>query len=124
MPSPEGSGTARRAWQTAWEQYSNAVKRMARPVLEPAAKPIGRGMTFDLLGFWLVWHLEGGFEGLQDPKKLGMSRSAVYRRVTLFRRLTGQHPDDFRLAGVSLSVEEYVAAVLARDAAKQTDPSN
>jgi hypothetical protein len=66
-------------------------------------------MSFELMGFWLAWQLEGGFEGLQDPAKLGMSRSAVYRRMTMFRRVTGKHPDEFEMPGVALSVEAYIA---------------
>ena len=56
-------------------------------------------MTFDLMGFWLTWHLHGGFEGMQ--RDLAMSRSAVYRRVSAFRRATGKHPDEFTPAGCS-----------------------
>ncbi len=110
MPSPEGSGLARSTWQRAWDQYANAVNRVARPVVEPAVKPLARELTFELMGFWLAWHLEGGFEGLQDPARLGMSRSAIYRRVTLFRRVMGQHPDEYRMPGVTLAVDEYIAA--------------
>jgi hypothetical protein len=62
--------------------------------------------TEELVGFWLMWHLEGGFEGLQ---RLGMSRSAIYRRVSAFRRMFGAHPDEFTLPGVSLDVETYLA---------------
>jgi hypothetical protein len=120
MPSPEGSGTARSTWQRAWDQYANAVNRVARPVMEPALKPVARELTFELMGFWLAWHLEGGFEGLHDPEKLGMSRSAIYRRVTLFRRVTGQHPDDYRMPGVSLAVHDYIEAA-AKAAAEEGD---
>lgn len=103
MPSPEGAGRARRAW----DAYARAVDKVTRPLLTPAVKPVARELTFDLMGFWLAWHLEGGFEGLTDPNKLGMSRSAVYRRITLFRRLTGSHPDEYRLPGVAVSVPHY-----------------
>lgn len=104
MPSPEGRGRARRAW----DAYANAVNADARPVLTSAVKPVARVMGFDLMGFWLAWHLEGGFDGLTDPDNLAMSRSAVYRRITLFRRVTGQHPDEYRMPGVALSVPAYV----------------
>lgn len=107
MPSPEGRGRARRAW----DAYSAAVNKVAgpvvAPVIAPAVKPVARELTFELMGFWLAWHLEGGFEGLTDPAKLGMSRSAVYRRVTLFRRVLGVHPDEYRMPGVAVSVPAY-----------------
>lgn len=107
MPSPEGKGRARRAW----EAYANAVTKVAgpalTPILTPAVRPVARELTFELMGFWLAWHLEGGFEGLTDPNKLGMSRSAVYRRITLFRRMTGVHPDEYVMPGVAVSVPAY-----------------
>jgi len=106
MPSPDGHGNAKAAWQRAWDGYSSAVNKVAGPVLQPVVRPIARTVTFDAMGFWLVWHLEGGFEGLQG--RLGMSRSAIYRRLSLFRRATGMHPDDWKLPGVEIHVEEYI----------------
>ena len=38
-----------------------------------------------------------------------MSRSAIYRRVTAFRRVFGEHPDVYRMPGVTLDVGEYLA---------------
>ena len=111
MPSPEGRGKSQSRFRRAWQAYSEAVAPVARPVLgpvvEPLARVLGRETTFDLMGFWLTWQLHGGFEGMQ--KDLQMSRSAVYRRVSLFRKATGKHPDEFRLPGVAISVEKYLA---------------
>lgn len=59
------------------------------------------------MGFWLIWHLEGGFDGLQ---RLGMSRSAIYRRVASFRRVFGAYPDEFRFPGVTIDLPAYLAA--------------
>jgi hypothetical protein len=103
MPTPEGAGKAKQRFQKAWEAYANAL----RPVSEPMARVIGRELTFDLMGFWLTWQLHGGFEGMQ--RDLKMSRSAVYRRVSAFRRATGMHPDEFSLPGVTLNTAKYVA---------------
>jgi hypothetical protein len=58
----------------------------------------------DLTGFWVMWHLRGGFEGL---RKMGLSRSAIYRRVSAFRRATGMHPDEFVFPGITLDMREY-----------------
>ena len=101
MPSAEGHGRARSRFQQAWDAYANAVK----PATEPAARWVAGRVTEDLVGFWLLWQLQGGFEGLQ---KLGMSRSAIYRRIKLFRRLFGAHPDDFDMPGVTIDVEAYL----------------
>ena len=61
-------------------------------------------MAVDLYGFWLCWHLEGGFEGL---RRVGMSRSAIYRRIRLFRRAFNAHPDEFQMPGVSIDLEAF-----------------
>lgn len=111
MPSPEGNGNAAGRWRQAWDADSRTVNRVAGPALMPAIEPLavkiaGR-VVEDLVGFWLLWHLEGGFEGLQ---KLGMSRSGIYRRVASFRKHFGAHPDEFAFPGVSIDVEAYLLA--------------
>jgi hypothetical protein len=111
MPSPDGRGVAKSRWQRGWDAYSKAVKTVAEPVLgpalRPALEPLARTLTFDLIGFYFAWHMHGGFEGLQ--RDLGMSRSAVYRRIALFRRLMGQHPDEYVMPGMGLDVAAYLA---------------
>jgi hypothetical protein len=103
MESPEGKGIARRAW----DAYASAVTRASRPAVEPLARKLAVPVGVDLMGFWLAWHLEGGFEGLQQ---LGMSRSSIYRRVRLFRAAFGVHPDEYRMPGITLDVEAYQEA--------------
>lgn len=106
MPSPEGRGRAR----AAWDAYARATNRVLGPILNPVLEPAVRSYSVaavdDLLGFWLIWHLEGGFEGL---RRLGMSRSAIYRRVASFRKMFKVHPDEFELPGVSIDLEAYWA---------------
>lgn len=96
MESSEGKGIARRAW----EAYESAIEPAVKPLAQRVAAPI----ALDLMGFWLVWHLHGGFEGLRD---LGMSRASIYRRIKLFRSAYGVHPDEFSLPGVKIDVREY-----------------
>jgi hypothetical protein len=74
------------------------------PVLTPAVRPLAVTVTSDLLGFWMSWHLHGGFEGLVE---LGAHPSTVWRRVKRFRTVFGQHPDEFQLAGVTIDREAY-----------------
>lgn len=106
MESAEGKGIARRAW----DAYAKKANQIAGPALDPVIRPVaqrlGGAIAVDLVGFWLAWHLEGGFEGL---RRLGMSRSAIYRRIKLFRSVVGMHPDEFVLPGVSLDIEAYQA---------------
>lgn len=108
MPSPDGGGVARSRLRNAWDAYSKTVRKVTDPVLTPLVRPMARGATFDLLGFWLAWHTCGGFEGLQS--QLGMSRSAVYRRVSAFRKAFGEHPDLFEFPGVKIDLDQFVAA--------------
>lgn len=112
MPSPDGLGIAKEAFQRAWGAYTKALE----PAATKLVMPLARSMTFDLFGFWLSWHLEGGFEGLQRPRPggLGMSRSAVYRRISVFRRMTGKHPDEYQIPGVSINVDEYWRAAMEK----------
>jgi hypothetical protein len=103
MPTPDGLGVAKQRLQRAWAVYNAALK----PLLTPLAEPIARSATFDLIGFYFAWHMHGGFEGLQ--RDLGMSRSAIYRRVSLFRHTFKVHPDEYVMPGMGLDVAAYLA---------------
>ena len=110
-PSPDGQGIAKGRFERAWDAYEGAVRPFTDPIakrLTPLLMPLARGATFDLLGFWVSWHMLGGYEGMQEH--LGMSRSAVYRRITLFRKVFGEHPDVYRFQGITLDVEAFVRA--------------
>src|ERR1035437_7566217 len=100
MPSPEGRGIAR----AAWEAYARAVNRTLGPPLRPMIRDVSTTVVADLIGFYVMWHLLGGFEGLRE---LGMSRSAIYRRVSAFRSAFGVHPDEADFPGINLDVAAY-----------------
>jgi hypothetical protein len=100
MESPEGRGLARRAW----ESYVGVVGKVTTPALRPLVNMYAAGSIVDLVGFWAVWHLEGGFEGLQN---LGMSRASIYRRIKLFRIAFDAHPDEFEMPGITLDLEGF-----------------
>ncbi|ADG74132.1 hypothetical protein Cfla_1231 [Cellulomonas flavigena DSM 20109] len=109
MPSPDGQGIAKSRWERAWSAYTKAVRPLTDPLAEPLRPlilPIARGATFDLVGFWFVWHTAGGFEGMQS--QLGMSRSAVYRRISAFRKVFGEHPDVYRFPGVTIDLDTVI----------------
>lgn len=115
MESPEGRGIARRAW----DAYVGAVGKVSAPVVEPfarkAAQVAATPVLMDLAGFWLLWHVEGGFEGLQ---RIGMSRSSIYRRISLFRKIFKVHPDEYVMPGVKLDITKYQTT----DAAPVAEP--
>jgi hypothetical protein len=118
MPSPEGEGIARTSLEKAWDGYHAANKAINKPLNAalPGLKTLLRGWAtstmFDLFGFWLMWHLLGGFEGLQ--KALGMSRSSVYRRISQFRAAFGEHPDVYTFPGVTIDVDAFVRDLAER----------
>src|SRR5689334_12635816 len=105
MPTAERRSTAVGNLRRAWDAYDKAVKNAAEPLLRPVAEKIAGPLTIDLVGFWLTWHLEGGFEGLQ---RLGMSRASIYRRVGIFRKTFGVHPDEFEFPGVTIDLDKYL----------------
>jgi|SRR5664280_2085951 len=106
MATPEGKGNAKGSFERAWDTYAKGVNKVAGPITNPLAKKVGASAAVDLLGFWLVWQTEGGYEGLRN---LGMSRSAIYRRIGLFRKLMGIHPDEYKMPGVTIDVAAYLA---------------
>lgn len=112
MPSPEGEGRAKSAMEDAYSAYLKANKAVNRrlfaafPELRSALKGYTSARMFDLFGFWLVWRLVGGFEGIQTV--LGLSRTGVYRRVAQFREVFGEHPDVYEFPGVTVDPAAFL----------------
>jgi hypothetical protein len=102
----EGQGRARRAW----DAYARRVNGVLLPALDPAIKRWASSATGDLLGFWMTWHLYGGFEGLEE---IGMAPRTIWRKVAKFRRTFGVHPDDYTLPGVKLDHDAFWQAIQA-----------
>ena len=117
MPSAEGRGRAR----AAWDAYAKAANRLLDPVIgapaEAIAQRVGVAVVEDMVGFWLMWHLHGGFEGLQ---RMGMARTTIFRKVKRFRQLFSQHPDEFEFPGVSVDFGAYWAAAAAAEAKRSS----
>jgi hypothetical protein len=113
MPSADGQGNAKATFEKAKAALSETIDE----TMWPLVRPIAHTLTFDLFGFWLIWQLQGGFEGLQKPVTeggWGMSRSAIFRRVSMFRWATGKHPDEYKVPGLTLNLEEYLQASLEK----------
>jgi hypothetical protein len=104
MDSPEGQGIAKKAW----DAYVKAVNRRTPPFvrarLESAVEPLSAQLVEDLIGFWVMWHLYGGFEGLEE---FGMHKSTIWRKVARFRKMTGSHPDMFTMPGIEIDPVAY-----------------
>jgi len=56
------------------------------------------------MGFWLSWHLYGGFDGL---KRAGWQERTIYRRLKRFRMVFGKHPDEYEISGVELDPQVF-----------------
>ncbi|WP_411278232.1 hypothetical protein, partial [Gaiella sp.] len=104
MDSPEGRGIARARWEATSEGLSGP--RAADVRLNRLERWAAAPVVLDLAGFWVMWHLRGGFDGL---RQMGLSRSSIYRRVSNFRKATGMHPDEYVFPGINLDLTEYQA---------------
>lgn len=104
MPSPEGRGIARKAW----ERYVGWVEKNVTPTVGSAVQPLAVRYAVDkgetLIGFWVLWHGYGGYEGLVH---LGMHPSTVYRRIRAFRLMFGKHPDEYTFPGLTLDIKKW-----------------
>jgi len=107
METPEGKGIAKRAWDEYVKFVNKTVTPVIAPFASPAVAPLARQMVEDLIGFWVMWHLYGGFEGLE---RFGMHRSTIWRKVSRFRMVTGEHPDEFKMPGIEIDPAKYWGA--------------
>jgi hypothetical protein len=107
-PTPEGKGIAKRAWETYAAAINKTVGPTLDPIVRPAAMSFARAWVGDLLGFWMLWHLYGGFEGLE---RYGYHRATIYRKIKRFRQVFGVHPDEWTIEGIDIDAEAYWAHV-------------
>lgn len=114
MPSSEGRGIARRAW----EAYEKQVRRVVEPGVQVLFGNYAVSKVADLVGFSVLWQLEGGFEGLE---KLGMSRASIFRKIAACRKYLRMHPDEFELPGLTVDFVTYRAHVDAVRAQRQQE---
>ena len=110
----DGRGVAEVGWKAAVEKL--ALK--AAIPMEPLLRRFALGEVQDLIGFWALWHLEGGSAGLE---RLGMPRSTIYRKVNLFRESFGVHPDVFAFPGLTADPETYLESFGLPDGVEAPD---
>lgn len=108
MESREGEGHARAAWEAVFgaPPGGREVRRI------PGVSTWARNATAELLGFWMLWHIHGGFDGLE---RFGMHRATIFRKVARFRSVFGEHPDSFELPGITFDLEAYWAGAAAAE---------
>ena len=106
----EGNGRARRRL---WDAYADAANQIRPRWWDDAFEKLGVKWTEELMGFWLSWHLYGGFEGLE---RAGWNERTIYRRLKRFRLVFGKHPDDYAVVGVDLDPEAFWKRYLAEPA--------
>jgi hypothetical protein len=123
MPSPEGEGRAKSAYESAYEAYYKTNKSVNKRIFGafPELRQLLRGYAgarlLDLFGFWLMWQACGGFDGTQ--KALGISKSQMYRRIALFREAFGEHPDVCEFPGLTIDPAEFLAGMVERTKRRQ-----
>ena len=64
----------------------------------------------ELIGFWVAWHLAGGFHALESG---GWHRATIFRKVRRFRSRYGMHPDEYSFPWIRLDLERAWAAGIA-----------
>ena len=65
----------------------------------------------ELIGFWVAWHLAGGFDNLERG---GWHRATIFRKVRRFRATYGAHPDEFVFPWIELDLDEAWSEQIAR----------
>jgi hypothetical protein len=98
--SSEGRGFARRAWML----YAEAANSIRPQWWDNAFKHLVGNLSSEMMGFWMSWHLYGGFEGLE---KAGWHRATIYRKLKRFRMVFHKHPDEYKVVGVTLDPKEF-----------------
>jgi hypothetical protein len=65
----------------------------------------------ELIGFWVAWHLAGGFDNLERG---GWHRATIFRKVRRFRAAFGSHPDEYVFPWIDLDLTAAWAAEITR----------
>lgn len=121
--SAEGAGNARGRWfrylssldprtldisgflnmtTTVWQRYGDQPVSDAEAYYAEKSAQAAKEFA-ELVGFWVSWHLAGGFDLLEDR---GWNRATIYRRIKRFRECFGVHPDEFSFDWLELDAEK------------------
>jgi hypothetical protein len=111
MDSPEGGGRALGHWRRFIDRVDPDAldvaaegRDLATP-FEELPEDVQEEMAIEaierseLVGFWVAWHLAGGFSRLEGG---GWNRSTIFRKIRRFRAVFGDHPDSYRFDWLKL----------------------
>ncbi len=65
----------------------------------------------ELIGFWVAWHLAGGFDNLERG---GWHRATIFRKIRRFRATYGAHPDEFVFPWIHLDLDTAWSEQISR----------
>ena len=108
MPTAEGRGFARQAWAAYEREFNKRVGPSIERAFGPSIKGLAASMVADRIGFWCLWHMYGGFDGLQE---LGFPRTTIFRKVAAFRKTFGAHPDEYVFEGITIEAGNFAGHV-------------
>lgn len=90
----------------AWDAVAQLAGMI--PGVEVVADGVARGTVQRLLGFWVLWHLYGGLEGIVSSR-VG-TRPSAYRQRTEFQHVFGLDVSEFAPEAASALVAQVAAA--------------
>jgi len=120
MDTPEGRGIARGRYDDFMDRNLEDLVAQSIEWDNPPASADLDDTSYDVLiadavaeaakeeseaiGFWVAWHLAGGFAQLEAA---GWHRATLYRRLHRFRIRYGQHPDEYVFPYIKLNFKRY-----------------
>jgi hypothetical protein len=109
--SVEGAGNAAARWYAYHGALDEDVLAQAFPMrpADPESYPdvVRDDVAEDameqseLIGFWVAWHMAGGFAALEEG---GWHRATIFRKVRRFRARYGVHPDEYSFPWIQLDL--------------------
>jgi hypothetical protein len=117
--SLEGQGRARGRW----EGYVGSIEPSVVDAALGSRNAIGPGWAkeiSELVGFWVAWHVAGGFEALEVA---GWNRATIFRKIRRFRVVFGSHPDEYQFDWLSIDSKRYWNRMVASFLMDDFDPS-